>query len=61
MTLTKEDLTAIENLITQQLQPLKDDIKVIKEDLRVLARLNQLDKIRRDATLRILYADEKQG
>lgn len=47
MTLTTEDLGNIEKLIEKHLAPIQKDLTKIKDDVRLLARLNQLDEIRK--------------
>jgi prefoldin subunit 5 len=70
MTLTHEDLEAIKTII-QPLQTnlrtlqtdisaIKEDIKAMKSDLNLLARLNQLDDIRKEPRLRKLYSTDDQ-
>lgn len=60
MPLDQKDLEAISAIVAKQLQPIKDDIKVMKEDLNLLARLNQLDDIRKEPRLRKLYSTDDQ-
>jgi hypothetical protein len=74
MPLDQKDLTAITGAIATQLEPIKKDIARIKkdveqikadivfmkEDLSLLAKLNQLDLIRKDARLRNLYEIHSQ-
>jgi len=44
------------------LEPIRKDINEMKGDLALLARLNQLDEIRKDARLRVLYSvDTKEA
>ena len=52
MSLETDDLTKIENLIVKHLSPIREDGASIKADVKLLASLNQLDEIRKDARLR---------
>lgn len=61
MALDANDLTEIEALLVKHLSPIKDDIASIKADVKLLASLNQLDEIRKDARLRKLYDEQKEG
>lgn len=60
MALTQDDLNRISEIIGEKLKPIQEDISTMKADLRVIARLNQLDEIRKDARLKVLYADDQQ-
>jgi dsRNA-specific ribonuclease len=60
MSLDQEDLKAISEIVAKHLEPIKEDIKVMKEDLNLLARLNQLDDIRKEPRLRKLYETDDQ-
>jgi len=60
MALTPQDLEAISELITKALDPIKADLQKIKDDVGFLARLNQLDAIRGDSRLKILYGKHDQ-
>ncbi len=60
MALTPEELGQIEGLLMKHLAPIQKDIAAIKEDVNLLARLNQLDDIRKEPRLRKLYTDDQQ-
>ena len=60
MSLSITDLAAIESIVQKGVQPIKDDLKKIKEDVDLLAGLNQLDEIRKDLRLRKLYVDRDE-
>lgn len=60
MSLDQKDLDAISNIVARQLEPIKEDIKTMKEDLKILSRLNQLDDIRKEPRLRALYTDDHE-
>jgi hypothetical protein len=71
MTLTREDLEAIKTVIIEPLQAdlrilqtdinaIREDIREMKSDLNLLARLNQLDDIRKEPRLRKLYSTDDQ-
>ena len=63
MSLTKEDLHAIDRLLDQKLDqkldekldPIKKDLAEIKADVKLLAALNHLEEIKRDPRLSRLY------
>ena len=61
MSLETDDLTKIENLIVKHLSPIREDVASIKADVKLLASLNQLDEIRKDARLRKLYDEQREG
>ena len=59
----KEEIVSIKSdvqALKVDVKSIKDDIKVMKEDLNLLARLNQLDDIRKEPRLRKLYSTDDQ-
>jgi hypothetical protein len=72
MALEQRDLDSIDRLLKSHLEPIRKnidkiemdivsmrkDIDEMKGDLSLLARLNQLDEIRKDARLRVLYTSD---
>ena len=60
MSLDSKDLQSISDIVARHLDPIKEDIKMMKQDLNLIARLNQLDDIRKEPRLRALYAEEDQ-
>jgi len=60
MSLTPEDLAQIEKLIVKHLTPIQKDISAMKDDVNLLARISQLDDIRKEPRLRKLYSDPDQ-
>ncbi len=60
MALTPNDLGEIEKLIIKHLDLIQKDISSIKDDVNLLARLNQLDDIRKEPRLRKLYSGGDQ-
>jgi hypothetical protein len=57
MALTDEDFRLIGDLLDTKLDPIKRDLEQIKSDVSFLAKLNQLDEIRREPRLKKLYND----
>jgi 3-dehydroquinate dehydratase len=62
MSLTKEDLKQMSDLLDLKLDPIKNDVHQIKKDIhqmkkdiKILATINQLDQIKKDSRLRVLY------
>ncbi len=60
MALSKDDLKAIEQIVEKNLKEIKTDLKVMKADVKLLAALNQLDEIKKDSRLRVLYNKEER-
>lgn len=60
MALTPEDLKAIQKVVDKSLEEVKSDIKEMKSDVKLLAKLNQLDAIRKDGRLMQLYKEDKE-
>jgi len=59
MSLSSDDLQAIDNLLDTKLGPIKKDISQIKSDLSLISKLNQIDDIRKEPRLRKLYNDDQ--
>ena len=59
MALTSEDLQEISKMLDSKLEPIKKDLAQIKSDLSMIAKLNQLDEIRKEPRLRKLYNDDQ--
>jgi hypothetical protein len=60
MALSNEDLDSIRAVMREELEAIKLDIKAMKSDLSLLAKINQLDDIRKDSRLRVLYKEDHQ-
>lgn len=60
MALTPEDLKAIQKVVDKSLEDIKSDIKEMKSDVKLLAKLNQLDDIRKNGRLMALYKEDKE-
>lgn len=60
MALTPEDLKEIQKVVDKSLQELKSDVKEMKSDVKLLAKLNQLDDIRKNGRLMSLYREDKE-
>lgn len=59
MPLNNEDLQAIKEIVNDSLKDIRNDLKSMKADIKLLATLNQLDEIKKDSRLRVLYSQEE--
>lgn len=59
MTLTNQDLSAIDQIVTKRIKPLKDDIKTVKKDLKTT--INFFDKEHLSLKKRVAKTEFKLG